>query len=834
MFWRATAFSSTDPARVWSQSISTDGRLLELAFGVAPGGGYWHVATNEGKVFVVAQTNNFLGQYLVSGQPIGANFAIPAGDYQGVVALPGSRPYATIWIGDGPAGHGLYRQNWDYVPAIDTGLSSITLAPDGILSTKIPLLSASSEAFAVSIDWDDGQTGGASNIVASTYSLQHTFSAPGTYDIVVTLQVGDGPTRTLLFQAIVPEPPNQQPSAIEWLSGGSVPEGSDADTAVGILKALDPDLDDSHTYQLIDDADGRFYLDGSTIRVVAGADLDWSSSASHVVRVRAADAEGLFVDQDLTIAVTHFNQPPVAGVDRIAMPQGQASRIVSVLANDSDSDGGTLSVQSVSQPSHGSVQWNGGVVTYLPNSGFSGSDAFTYVVSDGQGGTATGTVYVSVAVQPTASNQNGILASTVQAAFQRWSAAGLSSAGITHLQSKSFAFADLDGNSLTKVLGNTILLDRDAVGQHWFVDGTPLLDEEFATSSSAVSLFAQAGSAAGDFVDLETVVLREMAKSLGVPPSMSPELLTGNLSAGVRYLPKLDSSFQLTPNAAWSAVDLEQLSALRLEYGFVSGGGKWFLDRANQWYSISSDGALRKYGVNTLIATLSPLVFDDPSLLTKAPVSLTDAQKTQLSQLKTTYGFVSGGGKWFLDRGNQWYSIGSDGTLRKYGANQLIATVSILVFDDPTLLSNAPVALTDAEKTQLSQLRMTLGLVSGGGKWLQDRSSQWYFISADGTLRKFGTNQLVATLSVLVFDDPTLLTRAPVTLSDAEQTQLSQLRLAYGFVSGGGKWFQDRSSQWYFISADGGLRKYGTNTLIATLSVLVFDDPALLSSAYLS
>ncbi|MFO0864704.1 MAG: hypothetical protein U0744_08650 [Gemmataceae bacterium] len=46
------------------------------------------------------------------------------------------------------------------------------------------------------------------------------------------------------------------------------------------------------------------------------------------------------------------------------------------------------------------------------------------------------------------------------------------------------------------------------------------------------------------------------------------------------------------------------------------------------------------------------------------------------------------------------------------------------------------------------------------------------------------------------------------------------MRLAHGFVSGGGKWFQDRGNQWYFISADGTLRKYGTNQLVATVSVL--------------
>ncbi|MFO0864703.1 MAG: hypothetical protein U0744_08645 [Gemmataceae bacterium] len=85
-------------------------------------------------------------------------------------------------------------------------------------------------------------------------------------------------------------------------------------------------------------------------------------------------------------------------------------------------------------------------------------------------------------------------------------------------------------------------------------------------------------------------------------------------------------------------------------------------------------------------------------------------------------------------------------------------------------------------------------------------------------MRKYGTNQLVATLSPLVFDDPTLCRAASVAV-ERRASQLSQLRAAHGFVSGGGKWFQDRSNQWHFINVDGTLRKYGTNQLVATLGV---------------
>jgi Ca2+-binding RTX toxin-like protein len=74
---------------------------------------------------------------------------------------------------------------------------------------------------------------------------------------------------------------------------------------------------------------------------------------------------------------------------------------LNVLTNDHDLDAHGLSVESVTQPEHGSVVIDGaGFVTYSPAVGFSGSDSFTYVVTDSQGGTATGTVTITVAPSP--------------------------------------------------------------------------------------------------------------------------------------------------------------------------------------------------------------------------------------------------------------------------------------------------------------------------------------------------------------------------------------------------------------------------------------------------
>ena len=69
---------------------------------------------------------------------------------------------------------------------------------------------------------------------------------------------------------------------------------------------------------------------------------------------------------------------------------------IDVLANDTDLDGNTLTVDSVTNSANGSVLNNGNNVTYTPESNFNGTDSFIYTVSDGNGGTDTATVTVIV------------------------------------------------------------------------------------------------------------------------------------------------------------------------------------------------------------------------------------------------------------------------------------------------------------------------------------------------------------------------------------------------------------------------------------------------------
>ncbi len=89
------------------------------------------------------------------------------------------------------------------------------------------------------------------------------------------------------------------------------------------------------------------------------------------------------------------NKAPDPVVDHITTARGVAVT-VNVLANDTDANGDALTITAVSKPQFGVATTDGQRVTYTPNANFVGEDHFTYAVSDGKGGTAAGSVTITV------------------------------------------------------------------------------------------------------------------------------------------------------------------------------------------------------------------------------------------------------------------------------------------------------------------------------------------------------------------------------------------------------------------------------------------------------
>ncbi|MDQ3704117.1 MAG: cadherin-like domain-containing protein, partial [Chloroflexota bacterium] len=95
------------------------------------------------------------------------------------------------------------------------------------------------------------------------------------------------------------------------------------------------------------------------------------------------------------VYTANYNHAPVANNDSLTTNEDTAGT-VNVLTNDTDANNDTLTVTNNTSPLHGSVTRTGGSFTYTPDANYNGSDSFDYTVSDGKGGTDTGTVNVTV------------------------------------------------------------------------------------------------------------------------------------------------------------------------------------------------------------------------------------------------------------------------------------------------------------------------------------------------------------------------------------------------------------------------------------------------------
>ncbi|HEY0481863.1 MAG TPA: Ig-like domain-containing protein [Kofleriaceae bacterium] len=98
----------------------------------------------------------------------------------------------------------------------------------------------------------------------------------------------------------------------------------------------------------------------------------------------------------VAIAVNAVNDPPVAAGDAATLDE-DGSVTIDVVANDTDLDGDTLAVTAITQPAHGVTEIvDGGHVAYTPAPNYHGPDAFSYTISDGNGGEAGAAVAITV------------------------------------------------------------------------------------------------------------------------------------------------------------------------------------------------------------------------------------------------------------------------------------------------------------------------------------------------------------------------------------------------------------------------------------------------------
>ncbi len=164
---------------------------------------------------------------------------------------------------------------------------------------------------------------------------------------------------------------------------------------VGNDSDIDSTLDTSSLSVSVQPSQGTVSLVNGMFRYTPNEDFDGNDSFSYTVN----DVEGSTSNvASVSVTVQAVNDEPLANNDNVTTDE-DTSLEITVLANDQDIDGSLDGASvSLSQPSNGSVTADGnGLVTYTPTANFSGSDSFSYTVSDDEGADSnTATVSIQV------------------------------------------------------------------------------------------------------------------------------------------------------------------------------------------------------------------------------------------------------------------------------------------------------------------------------------------------------------------------------------------------------------------------------------------------------
>ena len=132
---------------------------------------------------------------------------------------------------------------------------------------------------------------------------------------------------------------------------------------------------------------------------------DFADAVAAKIQKEIEDAVDIVEEIELSNPDPNANRNPYVINDTATTPNGSVS--VDVLANDSDPDGDGLSISSVTSGQNGTVSITGSGLLYQPNSGFAGTDTFSYTATDGNGGSGTATVTVTIGPEPPPTEETG-------------------------------------------------------------------------------------------------------------------------------------------------------------------------------------------------------------------------------------------------------------------------------------------------------------------------------------------------------------------------------------------------------------------------------------------
>ena len=223
-----------------------------------------------------------------------------------------------------------------------------------------------------------------------TYRPEDDYHGPDA--VVVT--VDDGEFTASATISITVTPLNDAPVAANDALAAS--EDTAATVTAAALVANDTDVDgDPLTVTAVGNAvSGTVGLVAGTVTFTPAANFVGTATFDYTVSDGNATDDGT-----VTVTVGGQNDPPVAVDDTATTAEDTNATITAatLVANDTDDEGQTLSVTAVSGATNGTVSLTAGTITFIPGGNFNGTAGFDYTVTDGAG---TDTGHVTVTVTP--------------------------------------------------------------------------------------------------------------------------------------------------------------------------------------------------------------------------------------------------------------------------------------------------------------------------------------------------------------------------------------------------------------------------------------------------
>ena len=188
-----------------------------------------------------------------------------------------------------------------------------SIAENAAAATVVADLDAIDEETFDTIDWTLLDSAGGRFLIDANGVV--TVAAGATFDhetegtITLVVQAADSFPSSVVRNLVVTVTDVPEAPTDITLSNASVNENAPASTLVGTLGATDPDLGETFTFALLDNAGGRFAIAGNTL-VTTGVLLNFEATPSLDVTVEVTDSDGLTRAEVFTIALNNLNEAP--------------------------------------------------------------------------------------------------------------------------------------------------------------------------------------------------------------------------------------------------------------------------------------------------------------------------------------------------------------------------------------------------------------------------------------------------------------------------------------------------------------------------------------------